>query len=181
MVGVAVKAAAVAIPIILLIVGGAFVVSYSVSVLLGLGSLGLPPAMRFCGAVLTVGGLALAGWVFRYRSPASMIISTHATFMKMLGRTLMAERSDRTEPLVVAGPQRYTRNPLYFGVVLLVFGWGLYSASAYVLVAALLLVLWFRFVLIPFEERELLALFGEQYAKYSEEVPMLIPFTKRKR
>ena len=101
--------------------------------------------------------------------------------MKMLGRTLMAERSDRTEPLVVAGPQRYTRNPLYFGVVLLVFGWGLYSASAYVLVAALLLVLWFRFVLIPFEERELLALFGEQYARYSEEVPMLIPFTKRKR
>jgi protein-S-isoprenylcysteine O-methyltransferase Ste14 len=62
-----------------------------------------------------------------------------------------------------------------------VFGWGLYSAASYILVAALLLVLWFRLVLIPFEEKELLALFGGQYVKYSEEVPMLVPFTKRKR
>lgn len=181
MVGVTAKAAVVAIPIILLIVGGVFVVSYSVSMLLGLGSLGLPPAVQACGTVLIIVGPALAGWVFRYRSPVSMVVSTHTTFVKMLGRTPIAEMSDRTEPLVVVGPQRYTRNPLYFGVVLLVFGWGLYSVSAYVLVAALLFVLWFRFVLIPFEERELLALFGEQYASYSEEVPVLIPFTKRRR
>jgi protein-S-isoprenylcysteine O-methyltransferase Ste14 len=177
---ITVKAAAVAVPIILLIVGGVFVVSYFVSVFLGVGSLGFPLAVRVCGVVLVVVGLALAVWVFRYRSPASMIVSTRATFMKMLRRIPMAERSDRAELLVVAGPQRYTRNPLYFGVVLIVFGWGLYSASAYILVAALLLVLWFRVVLIPFEEKELLTLFGEQYAKYSEEVPMLVPFTKHK-
>ena len=178
---VTVKAAVVVMSIILLIVGGVFVVSYFVAVLLGLGSPGLPFVVRVCGVVLAVVGLIFAGWVFRYRSPASMIASTHATFMKMLRLTPMADRSDRTEPLIVAGPQRYTRNPLYFGVILLVFGWGLYTSSAYILVAALLLVLWFRFVLIPFEETELFAMFGERYAKYSEKVPMLIPFTKRKR
>lgn len=175
------KAAVVVIPIILLIVGGIFAVAYLVAAFFGVPSLSLPLAVRICGVVLVVAGLALAGWVFRYRSPASMISSTRTTFMKMFGRIPTAERSGRTEPLVVAGPQRYTRNPLYFAVVLLAFGWGLYSASAYVLVAALLLVFWFRFLLIPFEERELFALFGEEYARYSEGVPMLIPFTKRKR
>jgi len=174
------SAVAVAVPIMLLIVGGVFVVSYFVSVFIGVGFLGFPLAVRACGVALVVAGLAFAGWVFCYRSPATMIVSTYTTFTKMLGRTPMSEWSARSEPLVVAGPQRYTRNPLYFGVVLLVFGWGLYSAAAYVLVAALLLVLWFRLVLIPFEEKELLALFGGQYVKYSEEVPMLVPFTKRK-
>ena len=175
------KAAVVAVPIIFLIVGGIFAVSYLVVVILGVSPLGLPLAVRACGVALVVVGLVFAGWVFRYRSPATMIVSTYTTFTKMLRRTPMAERSARSEPLVIVGPQRYTRNPLYLGVVLLVLGWGLYSATAYVLVAALLLVLWFRLVLIPFEEKELLVLFGGQYAKYSEEVPMLVPFTKRKR
>ena len=181
MVRVTVRAVAVAVPVILLVVGSVFAVSYVLSVILGLGSLGLPSAVRFCGVVVAATGAAFAGWVFRYRSPAGMIVSTYATFMKIFGRIPMAERSDRTESLVVVGPQRYTRNPLYFGVVLLVFGWGLYSATAYVLFAALLIALWFCVVLIPFEEKELLVLFGERYAEYSAEVPMLVPFTKRKR
>ncbi len=178
---VTLKAAVVTVPIILLIVGGVFVISYFISVFIGVGPMSLPLVVRVCGVVLAVAGLALVGWLLRYRTPASMIVSTHATFMKMLGRTPLAEQSDRTETLVVVGPQRYTRNPLYFGVVLIVLGWGLYNATAYILLATLLLVLWFRLVLIPFEEKELLALFGEQYTKYSEEVPMLVPFTKRKR
>jgi protein-S-isoprenylcysteine O-methyltransferase Ste14 len=36
-------------------------------------------------------------------------------------------------------------------------------------------------VQIPFEEKELRAIFGEKYAQYSKDVPMLIPFTKRNR
>jgi protein-S-isoprenylcysteine O-methyltransferase Ste14 len=175
------KAAAVAAPIILLIVGGVFGISYFVSAFFGAGSLGFPSVVRACGVALVVAGLAFAGWTFMYRSPATMIVSTYTTFTKMVGRIPVSERSARSEPLVVVGPQKYTRNPLYFGVVLLVFGWGLYSGASYVLVAALLLVLWFRLVLIPFEEKELLALFEGQYVKYSEEVPMLVPFTKRKR
>ena len=59
--------------------------------------------------------------------------------------------------------------------------WALMGEDAFVLIGAVVLLLFFRLVLIPFEERELRALFGEQYRKYSDEVPMLIPFTKRKR
>ena len=176
------KALVVAVPTIALILGGIFAASYFASALLGLpSSLGLPPTARVFGAALIVAGIAFAGWVFRYRTPADMIVSTYSTFTKLVGLIPMAESSDRTEPLVVAGPQRYTRNPLYFGVVLVAFGWGLLGGATYVLLGSALLFAWFRLVLVPFEERELAALFGEQYERYRDEVPMLVPFTKRKR
>jgi protein-S-isoprenylcysteine O-methyltransferase Ste14 len=60
-------------------------------------------------------------------------------------------------------------------------GWSLVSARPFVFIATIVLVLWFRFVLIPFEERELRALFGSEWEKYSAETPMLVPFTKRSR
>lgn len=175
------KAVAVAAPTITLIVVGLFFVSYILSILLGLPfSLGFPLAARVAGGVLVVAGLALAGWVFRSRSPLTMLLSTYVTFTKLFGRAPMAERAGRTEPLVVAGPQRYVRNPLYLGVVVMAFGWALLGAYTYVLIGAVAMLLWFVLVLIPFEERELGVLFGEQYERYASEVPMLIPFTKRR-
>jgi protein-S-isoprenylcysteine O-methyltransferase Ste14 len=176
------RAVAVAVPTILLFIVGLFTVSYLVTNLLGLPvSLGLPLVVRAIGGVIVVAGLAVAAWVFAYRSPADMVVSTYITFTKLFRRVPIAEPSGRMEPLVIGGPQRYVRNPLYFGVVVIVFGWALVGAYTYILVAAAVVLLWFRLVLIPFEERELHALFGEQYARYMDEVPMLFPFTKRRR
>ncbi len=175
------KAAAVAGSVIVLIIVALFAASFVVSTLAGLPtSLGLPLVVRAFGGTMVVAGLAVAGWVFMYRSPLDMIVSTYVTFTKLFGRTPIAERSGRTEPLVVKGPQKYVRNPLYFGIVVMVFGWALVGGYTFVLVAAFVILLWFRFF-IPFEEKELRVLFGDEYAKYADEVPMLIPFTKRKR
>ena len=176
------KAAAVAGSTIVLLVGAFFFASYLVSNLFGLPrSVAFPLAVRAVGAVMVMVGLVVAGWLFRYRSPAAMVISTYITFMKLFKRVSMAEPSGRTEPLVLVGPQKYVRNPLYFGVIVMTFGWALVGGYVFVLIGAVLLLLWFRLVLIPFEERELRALFGEQYERYSNAVPMLVPFTKRKR
>jgi len=176
------KAAAIAGPTILLIVFALFAFSYLISTLAGLPMfLGLPLVMNVLGGVIVVAGLVLIGWVFRYRSPASMIASTYVTFAKLFRKIPIAEASNRTEPLIVGGPHKYVRNPLYFGVIVMVFGWALVGGYTFVLVAAFVILLWFRFVLIPFEEKELRAIFGEQYAKYADEVPMLFPFTKRRR
>ena len=125
--------------------------------------------------------MAMRGWLFRHRSPAKMIVSTYVTLSKLFRRTPVAEPAGRTEPLVLAGPQRYVRHPLYFGVIIIVLGFALLSTYAFVLIATVIILLWFRFVMIPFEERELCALFGDQYRKYMHETPMLIAFTKRKR
>jgi protein-S-isoprenylcysteine O-methyltransferase Ste14 len=176
------RAAAVAFPIIVIVVSILFGISYLISTLLGFPfSLGLPIAVRAVGGVMVVAGLLLMGWVFRRRSPAKVIVSTYITFTKLFGRAPVAERAGRTEPLVVDGPQKYVRNPLYFGVIVMVLGWGLLTGYSFVLVATVVLLLWFGLFLIPFEERELQALFGEEWTKYSEQTPMLIPFTKRRK
>ena len=176
------KAAAVAIPLIALVILALFGVSVLISSGLGLRiSLGLPVLARAIGGVFVVAGLALMGWVFLHRGPSSVIVSTYITFTKILRRVPVADRAGRTEPLVVSGPQKYVRSPLYLGVVVMVFGWALFSSNTFVFVATVILLLWFGAVLIPFEERELKALFGEAWEAYVDETPMLIPFTKRKR
>ncbi len=176
------KAVAIAAPTIVLIIVALFAASFVVSALLGLPlSLGLPLAVRVVGGTVVLAGLAVTSWVFRYRSPADMVVSTYVTFMKLFKRAPIAEFSVRTEPLVVSGPQRYVRHPLYFGVMVIVLGGALLGGYTFVFIAAAVVLLWFRFFMIPFEERELRALFGEQYTKYMDDVPMLVPFTKRRR
>ena len=176
------RSAAFAFTAILAIVLALFAVSFLTSTVLGLPtSLSLPAAVELLGGVVVAGGVALAAWVFRYRSPANMIVSTYVTLAKLIGRIPMAEKAERTEPLVVSGPQKYVRNPLYLAVIVMVFGWALLTAYTFILVASVVLLLWFSLVLIPFEERELRVLFGDQWKKYSDETPALIPFTKRRR
>jgi len=173
------RAAAVAFPFIVVVVSLLFGASYFLTTFLGLPfSLSLSLELRVVGGMVVVVGLSVMGWVFSHRSPANMMVSTYVTFTKMFRRAPFAEMAGRTEPLIIDGPQRYARNPLYFGVVMMVFGWALVSANTFVFVATLALFLWFRVFLIPFEERELQALFGDQWKRYSEETPMLIPFTK---
>ena len=164
------------------VVGSLFLLSDLMVVLLGLpSSIGLPTPLKGAGVVVVVVGMAFAAWVFRYRSPTAMIGSTYITFKKLFGLAPFAETPGRKESLVVVGPQRYVRNPLYFSVILIVLGWGFAGASTFVLAASLVVSLWFRFVLIPYEEKELVVLFGAEYEAYKEGVPMLFPFTKLRR
>ena len=168
--------------VIVVLVGGLFALSLLISTLLALPfSLGLPIEVRLVGGAIVLAGLAMMGWVFRYRKPTDMMVSTYVTFVKLFTRTPVAERAERTEPLIVGGPQKYVRNPLYFGIVVMVLGWAVLMGNSFVFVATVFLLLWFGLVLIPFEERELQALFGEEWKRYSETTPMLIPFTKTRK
>ena len=119
------------------------------------------------------------GWLFKYRKPADILVSTYVTFSKVRRGNLLEERLSRTEPLVIEGPYRYVRHPLYFGVVVIVIGWWLILDYGFLLVSAFLLLLWFNFVVARFEEEELRAMFGERYQEYAKEVPGIIPFIKR--
>ncbi|MDG6998709.1 MAG: isoprenylcysteine carboxylmethyltransferase family protein [Nitrososphaerota archaeon] len=77
------------------------------------------------------------------------------------------------------GPQKLVRHPLYLGALVELLGWGLLTNSTLNLIAMLVALIWYAAVQIPFEERELRALFVEQYVKYMRETPMLVPFTKQ--
>ncbi len=176
------RAVLFAVPIIVAVVLALFVISYFMSTLVGLPlSLDLPTAVRVAGGAIVLSGMGIGGWVLAHRGPTNVIVSTYITLTKLFRRTLVSESAGRTEPLIITGPQKYVRNPLYFGVVVMVFGWAILTSFTFVFIATVIILLWFTFVLIPFEERELYALFGEQWKKYSESTPMLFPFTKRKK
>jgi len=176
--------AIIVVPFIVFIVLAVFFsLAYLVAVVLHIPlQLGFQFPVRFVGLLLLLSGLVLLAWLLRYRSPADILVSTYVTFSKFARkRESLGKRSGRTEPLVVKGPYRYVRHPLYSDVVLLVLGWWLLLDYSFLLISALLLLLWFNFVVAPFEERELRALFGDDYARYAERVPKIIPLTNKLR
>jgi protein-S-isoprenylcysteine O-methyltransferase Ste14 len=179
--GLFAKAVVVAGLIIGLIVWGLLSLGSLAYSLTGLPStVGLPIALRILGGVILAGGIGLAAWLFRYRSPVAMITSTYFTFLKMFHLAPVSQLGGRTEPLVVQGPQKIVRNPLYLAAIAVFLGWDLANGAVSSLLGVLFLIAWLRIVQIPFEEKELRAIFGEQFVRYSASVPMLIPFTNRK-
>jgi protein-S-isoprenylcysteine O-methyltransferase Ste14 len=87
------------------------------------------------------------------------------------------DSSVRTERLVADGPFRYTRNPLYLGLLIGVFGAGpLFSRTGWVVQMILALVFCYR--LIFHEEAELFRVQGERFVAYCRAVPRLLPALK---
>ena len=163
-----------------LTVAGAFAIFLALTLSLGhQPQFALPLWARFSGAIAIAAAVALFADTFRYRNPREMLISTSVTLRKLLGREPISVPAGRDEPFVVSGPYRYVRNPLYLGVVLSVVGFGFIGSSVVVFLWAFVLLCWYWFLLIPFEERELYALFGETYARYRQQVPKLFPYWKR--
>ncbi len=88
----------------------------------------------------------------------------------------------RTERVVLVGPYSYARNPMLFGLLVLLVGWGIIqgSVSATIfspLIVVVLLLLHFKF----FEEPGLLRRFGEEYEGYCRQVPLILPLKRRVR
>ena len=174
-----IKASVIASFIILALISIIFEIASLVTRILNLpSSLDLPLLLRVLGGVLIGVGVALALWLFKYRKPVTMLVSTYFTFRKLFTRTPIEEISGRVEPLIIRGPQKYVRHPLYLGAIITFLGYGFLSGSTSTFFATFIILLWFWLIQIPFEEKEMCALFGDQYLRYMHVTPMLIPFTK---
>jgi protein-S-isoprenylcysteine O-methyltransferase Ste14 len=64
---------------------------------------------------------------------------------------------------------------LYFAVVIILLGWWLVLDYTFLLFMATFFFLWFNLVVIRFEERELKALYPEEYETYANTVPRFFP------
>jgi protein-S-isoprenylcysteine O-methyltransferase Ste14 len=138
-----------------------------------------PLPIRLVGLVVVALGFIFLGWLFKYRRPSDILTSTYVTFSKAAVKAPLEERQVRTEPLVVSGPYRYVRHPLYSGVLLLLLGWWLLLDYTFLGASIPFLLLWFNFVVGPFEEKELRAIFGDAYEQYAKNVPRIIPLLQR--
>lgn len=140
-----------------LLLGGALALGCLLSAILpvgpGLGT-GNAPAMA-------VGSLfVLLGFILAFFAARSIFEVTR-------GRA-----PEDTQPvLVTEGPYRFTRNPIYIGLVLIYFGLSIVLTSIWVLALLIPVLILLQRNIVPAEEAELEAEFGDTYRKYKARVP----------
>jgi protein-S-isoprenylcysteine O-methyltransferase Ste14 len=81
---------------------------------------------------------------------------------------------DPPKQLVRNGLYGFTRNPMYAGIILILFGEAIFFASAILLIYAVVVFIGFNGFILLYEEPTLRRLFGESYLKYCAEVPRWI-------
>jgi protein-S-isoprenylcysteine O-methyltransferase Ste14 len=126
-------------------------------------------SLQVLGCVLLISSVVAGIWAVAKMGWARLLLAG-ALFPPGSG----AEENGVPQRLVVEGPYRYVRNPLYEGDFCLIVGAALLTCSwALVLLVALdLALLAFQ---LPFEERELGERFGVAYRRYCELVPRFVP------
>lgn len=72
--------------------------------------------------------------------------------------------------VVISGPYKFTRNPMYLGVTIGLFGASLYIENLLSLLSPLIFFLVMNFKFVPFEEKLMEQLFGEKYLDYKKKV-----------
>jgi protein-S-isoprenylcysteine O-methyltransferase Ste14 len=82
---------------------------------------------------------------------------------------------DAPKKLVVRGLYRYTRNPMYLGVLTVIMGWAILYRSLPLVGYALFMGACFHAVVIGYEERHLTREFGKQYTDYCARVCRWVP------
>jgi protein-S-isoprenylcysteine O-methyltransferase Ste14 len=75
-----------------------------------------------------------------------------------------------TPSLVLDGPYRYTRNPMYVGLTLLVLGIGGLAGRGWILIFACVALGLVHFIAVLPEERYLTEKFGDEYTQYMQRV-----------
>ncbi len=82
---------------------------------------------------------------------------------------------DAPKKLVIRGLYRYSRNPMYIGVLTLILAWATSFKAVILLVYMLIVGIAFHAFVIIYEEPHLLKLFGESYFNYCARVPRWFP------
>ena len=89
-----------------------------------------------------------------------------------ISETVLTKREHR---LITSGPFRWLRHPLYTVTMLLFFSYGLIASNWWMILFTAMGLVMIVGVVIPREEAELVAKFGEEYKEYQERVGKLIP------
>lgn len=82
---------------------------------------------------------------------------------------------DPPKQLVVKGPYRYVRNPMYVFVALALIGEAIFFETAILALFAALAVTFVHFWVVFYEEPSLKRRFGQAYQRYCESVPRWVP------
>jgi protein-S-isoprenylcysteine O-methyltransferase Ste14 len=82
---------------------------------------------------------------------------------------------DPPKKLVVRGLYRYTRNPIYLGVLTVLFGWAVMFRGMALLIYTFCVGICFHLFVVLYEERRLGQQFGAEYHDYCQKVSRWLP------
>ena len=138
------------------------------------------------GVVAFLLPLLIAAWVGgRFRWIALLPLLTGLGLLlwcvrefAVVGRGTLASW-DPPRHLVGSGLYRYTRNPMYMAVSLILIGWAIGFASTRLLAYALLMMVMFHIRVVWFEEAWLARTHGKEWARYKARVPRWVFRSRR--
>ena len=135
----------------------------------------LPPALFFFSIFLTVMAsiadltpisrpeyLKWSGW---FLIVAGITFSYSGSILFSRLKTNISTFKDPNK-LVISGPFRISRNPMYVGMITTLLGTTLVAATYVGIACMLLFVMIVATVYIPFEEGRMIAVFGKEYEEY---------------
>ena len=128
-----------------------------------------PVALRELGALLALASITIGTWAC-YRMGWARLLFAGALFLPGAG----AEENRVPQRLVVEGPYRHVRNPLYVTDFALILGAALLANDPFLILLAAFYAAQLALQL-PLEERELHRRFGRRYSRYCQLVPRFIP------
>jgi protein-S-isoprenylcysteine O-methyltransferase Ste14 len=119
-----------------------------------------PESLRWAGAALGAGVLPAVHWVL-------------SALGSNVSETVLTK--DRHELVTSAGPYRWVRHPLYTTGIALFAALGLIAANWFILGMTAIALIAIRTVVVPREERELVARFGSGYEEYRRRTGAMLP------
>jgi len=137
-----------------------------------LGALGLGCLLSL---IVPIGpGLGQANWLalavgFTFVAIGFAIAALSVRNFRLAGTSVVP--GEPSTALVVTGPYRFTRNPIYIGFVLAYFGLAIMLTSMWVLLLLIPVLLVLQRGVVEREEVYLERQFGEAYRKYKARVP----------
>lgn len=114
-------------------------------------------------------------FVFARPTIKSLAIGVGISVIGLLIRAWASGHIRKNAELAISGPYAYTRNPLYFGSFLLGLGFTIGSGRWQLGILFALLFLGIYLPVMRVESRTLAELFGEQFQKYANAVPLFLP------
>ncbi len=160
----------------------------------------IPPSYyRICYNLLAIGLLALIAYLYVHTE--SEVLLEESPFTAIIGwllliagiilgsqtllnydlkeffgiRYVLSVEQPAKNELQTKGLNAWVRHPLYFSVLLVLWGWFLAMPLSAVLAIAVISSAYIP-IGIFYEEQKLLKEFGEAYAEYKKRTPMLIPY-----
>ena len=145
------------------------------------GRVGLPIPPPLLALLLLIGGLLLHGlsrgprMVYAHHVLGLLIVAGgvgicfYAAALFQARGTTKNPQGDATN-FVVEMPYTFTRNPMYLGITLTLFGFAVFFASLAMLLAPIAFFLIIDRMVIPREEENMERIFGSQYLDYKTRV-----------